>query len=82
VTVLIEFAEATGATAWTKNTNWLGGNSVCSWFGITCNAQGLVIRVSLRDNGLQLQIDKVEVDIIELLSGLTNLKVSTRKRMP
>ena len=36
-----------GGSAWDVRTNWLTGESECSWFGIQCNEEGSVIGIDL-----------------------------------
>lgn len=64
---------------WFNNENWLTDTHVCSWYGVTCNSGRSVIKLTLRGNGLQLQPEFAEVDVVELLSGLTFLKVRSRR---
>jgi hypothetical protein len=42
-----------GGNFWNNNSGWLdGGTHHCQWFGITCNEDGLVANIRLRNNNL------------------------------
>lgn len=49
------FYEQEGLT-WTDSTNWLSSRSVCSWYGITCNADRVISKIELGDNNLTGQV--------------------------
>jgi hypothetical protein len=55
---LAAFYDTTGGDDWNINTGWRGTGSEdsdtlhCQWFGITCNENGLVIEINLRNNNL------------------------------
>ena len=72
--VLTKFAEEANIDKWYERENWLSDRGICSWWGVACNALNYVTKVSLQDNGLQ-QSAESEIDLIKLLSGLSNLKV-------
>ncbi len=38
---------------WVDNTNWLSEKSVCTWYGIGCNATGSVVSIVLDTNNLE-----------------------------
>lgn len=42
---------ALGGDSWTNNDNWNVGD-VCTWYGIGCNKDGLVVSIELSDNNL------------------------------
>uniref|UniRef100_A0A7S2NR12 Leucine-rich repeat-containing N-terminal plant-type domain-containing protein n=1 Tax=Leptocylindrus danicus TaxID=163516 RepID=A0A7S2NR12_9STRA len=51
--ILEELYEATNGTLWRIKTNWLvTGTSECSWYGISCEAEGYVSRLYFYDNFL------------------------------
>eukprot|EP00590_Aulacoseira_subarctica_P001708 CAMPEP_0172422956 /NCGR_PEP_ID=MMETSP1064-20121228/9061_1 /TAXON_ID=202472 /ORGANISM="Aulacoseira subarctica , Strain CCAP 1002/5" /LENGTH=500 /DNA_ID=CAMNT_0013164063 /DNA_START=108 /DNA_END=1611 /DNA_ORIENTATION=- len=44
---------STNGQSWTNNNNWLTVNSICIWFGITCNSdQTNVVGIALTNNNL------------------------------
>jgi hypothetical protein len=50
---LNEIFKETGGDFWYNNTGWLSNDtSYCSWFGITCDDDGSVTRLDLRNNNL------------------------------
>lgn len=49
------FYEQEGLT-WADSTNWLSSRSVCSWYGITCNADRVISKIELGDNNLTGQV--------------------------
>jgi hypothetical protein len=59
---------ATGALEWTNTTGWKRkGVPECRWFGVTCDSNGFVDRLNLRNNGLLGQIPP-EVGLIPKLT--------------
>ncbi|MCL4858164.1 MAG: fibronectin type III domain-containing protein [Caldilineaceae bacterium] len=48
---LVALYNATNGPNWTKRTNWLANNLVCSWHGVTCGG-GRVTQLRLMANGL------------------------------
>lgn len=38
---------STDGSRWTNNDGWLDSTNECSWFGVECNSEGLVIRLDL-----------------------------------
>eukprot|EP00977_Amphora_coffeiformis_P013766 scaffold3676_cov166-Amphora_coffeaeformis.AAC.4 len=50
---LIKFFDEMGGPYWKTTTNWLSpAASVCTWFGISCNSNGQVTAIRLRNNDL------------------------------
>ncbi|KAE8304436.1 Cyst wall protein 1 [Giardia duodenalis] len=50
--VLVEIYDATDGANW-KTNNWLSGDSICTWTGVTCEASNnYVIALDLSDMGL------------------------------
>ena len=49
---LIVFYNSTSGPNWTVSTNWLSGEPLDSWYGVTTNAVGRVTDMSLLKNGL------------------------------
>ena len=50
--VLVELYDATRGRNWDDNTNWLTSQPVGDWFGVTVDADGLVVEIVLWKNGL------------------------------
>ena len=50
--ILELFYNATDGANWTNNTNWLSDMSIGDWFGVTTDADGHVIRLTLESNNL------------------------------
>ena len=53
---LVEFYLATGGPNWLKSTNWLSSAPIAEWHGVTTNANGRVIILSLMSNALSGEI--------------------------
>ena len=49
---LIALVNATRGSKWEDNRNWLSDRPLSIWFGVTTNAQGRVVEVSLGGNQL------------------------------
>jgi hypothetical protein len=54
---LMDFYNANGGTSWTVNAGWFTGAAgtncnVCSYYGVTCNANERVISISLPNNNI------------------------------
>ena len=46
--------EVTNGENWTNNSGWLDAKvEHCEWYGVTCNSDGFVIGIELRDNNLR-----------------------------
>jgi hypothetical protein len=69
---LEEFYKTFNGTKWIDNSLWLDGSvNYCSWYGVVCDEYNVsTTRLELNNNGL---IGKLDVRIIELMSGLGNL---------
>jgi len=52
LTILKEFYYATAGAGWIDSTGWLDTNDYCSWFGVECNEDDEVTKLSLPSNGL------------------------------
>ncbi|MBC7884237.1 MAG: hypothetical protein H7X99_02100, partial [Saprospiraceae bacterium] len=66
---LVNFYNGTGGSSWTNKTGWQQGAAgtncnVCTWYGVTCNAQSRVTGISLSSNNLTAS---------SIPSSLTNL---------
>jgi len=61
---------AAGRQAWTNSTGWKRkGMPECRWYGVTCDPNGLVTRINLKDNGLRGTVPP-ELSLIPKLSVL------------
>jgi Leucine-rich repeat (LRR) protein len=45
--------QAASLDKWSVNTGWLTDASVCDWYGIDCDGNGLVTSINLRNNGVK-----------------------------
>ena len=56
--VLSEVYHAAKGREWTESVNWvLPQNNHCSWHGVTCNKDNLVVGLNLPSNGLSGKLD-------------------------
>jgi len=63
--ILLKIYDELGGNDWTSKANWGSSVDVCrGWFGITCNADGNVVTLSLPKNNL---IGTLPVDVYGLL---------------
>ena len=61
---LIKFYEAAKGQDWTYSAGWLDPyQSVCSWYGVTCNSNGHVTKLNLMSNGLTGTLSKAIADL-------------------
>jgi len=44
--------ERTNGQNWTNNAGWMNEEDHCGWYGVTCNGDGFVTSIDLRDNNL------------------------------
>ena len=51
--ILVQFYEATEGPNWKNRTNWLTGAPLGEWHGVTTDADGRVLALSLLSNGLK-----------------------------
>jgi hypothetical protein len=42
---------------WKHNKKWMSSSNPCEWYGVTCDLEGHVIQLILKDNGLEGRID-------------------------
>ena len=66
---LVALYDATGGESWTVSDNWLSDRPIDEWCGVTTGADGRVLQLLLRDNGLSGELPPVLGD----LSSLVNL---------
>ena len=64
--VLEALYRATDGGNWTNSSNWLSGEPVSSWYGVTIDSKGNVTGVSLASNGLSGTIPSELLDLTEL----------------
>ena len=64
--VLTAFFDATGGPDWVNNAGWKSVAPLGQWYGVTVDAEGRVVSLRLRDNGL---VGEIPVE----LSSLANL---------
>ena len=50
--ILVELYFKTDGGNWTYDTNWQSEEPICTWYGITCDADGDVTKIDLPSNGL------------------------------
>ena len=60
---LMELYTATNGVQWLNDTGWGGKSSVCTWYGVQCDATGNVTQLNLAYNNLHGR----------LTAGLVNL---------
>ena len=53
---LIALYNATDGANWTNNENWLSGNPLGEWYGVTTDSLGSVVGLDLSQNGLSGEI--------------------------
>ena len=69
---LVALYHATGgAECWKKSENWNTNDDISTWFGVTVNAEGRVVELTLRGNNLQGMI----------IFSLANMGLSCTKTM-
>ena len=70
--VIASIFEGMGGRNWNSHTNWLSNTSVCSWFGLGCDQEGLVTSFSLPNNHVEGSLET----ILGLLQDLITLNLS------
>ena len=63
---LVALYNATGGPDWTRNDNWLSGESLDDWYGVVADSTGRVTGLRLRDNGLAGSLPAALGDLAEL----------------
>jgi hypothetical protein len=71
---LIDFYEETDGSNWAFQAEWLSDDSVCTWYGIECNANSSVVGIRLNNN--RLANTRTDGDGSASLFNLPNLEVS------
>lgn len=71
---LVSLFNHTGGASWSNHQNWLTGNPVSTWFGVTISSNR-VITLTLNSNNLTGSLP----DSISYLTGLTSLNLSKNK---
>ncbi len=66
----------TGVEYWYNYTGWWYNDSIphCQWFGITCNKDGLVTKIELRNNNLTGGLSPIYDVILSLVGAFKELK--------
>ena len=70
-TALIALYDATNGPSWANNANWASEAPLRQWHGVTTDADGRVIELSLQENGLRGELPPELGD----LSALVNLRL-------
>ena len=70
VEALRDFYDATDGGNWTNNANWLSGQPLAEWHGVSVNEDGEVTHLALRDNNLvgTLAPELGKLESLEVLS--------------
>ena len=63
---LVALYNATDGANWTDNTNWLSEGSLGDWYGVTTDADGRIIGLSLADNNLSGTLPSELKDLVNL----------------
>ena len=63
---LLELYDSTGGDSWTNNDGWDGDSDVGDWYGVTVDADTLVRRLDLADNGLEGPLPSVTANLRKL----------------
>lgn len=51
--ILLELFRATNGPSWINNRGWNTSESLSTWYGVTVDGDGHVVRLELRDNNLE-----------------------------
>ena len=71
--ILSSFFQTCNGDLWKQNTGWFeDGTHFCSWFGVRCNAEGRMVELDLRNNGLICEVP----NYLFYLPKLTSLDLS------
>jgi len=70
--VLISIYHMADGPNWLKQTNWMSEKSVCSWYGVTCVDDEIIVALELQHNNLESSTSDVS-DIIFSLQNLVKL---------
>jgi Leucine-rich repeat (LRR) protein len=75
------YSDSAGGDDWYDNTGWLDDSDTyhCGWFGITCNEDGLVIEINLRNNNLTGPVSSVVYDLFGAFKELKVLDLAENK---
>ena len=63
---MVALYESTNGAGWTNNTNWASEAPLHLWHGVTVDADGRVIELSLQENGLRGELPAQLGDLSEL----------------
>ena len=66
---LVPLYEVTNGEHWWRNTNWLSEAPICTWAGVTADANGRVTELSFPNNNLKgpLPAELVQLDALRVL---------------
>ena len=79
--VLIALYQSTDGDNWTNNWNWLSDAPLSSWYGVTTDENGRVIKLILRANGLSGTIPS-ELGALNNLEGINFADESAGRNDP
>ena len=66
---LILFYQLTNGPVWKKQTNWLSEKNVCTWYGVKCVDNDIIVSLELPNNNLESS----NADVTEHIFSLKNL---------
>lgn len=64
---LVDFYESTRGSEWKVNANWLTPRPVHTWYGVTCDKKGNILRLDLENNNLNGCIPESIAQLTELI---------------
>lgn len=71
---LLDLYLACGGPQWLNSSGWSSGSSLCSWFGVGCDADGAVVALDLYGNALTGPACRIPTSL-GLLTSLTTLSL-------
>jgi Leucine-rich repeat (LRR) protein len=71
--ILTNFYKSLNGDKWLNSFNWGSGSGVCTWFGVTCNADLSVLELKLPSNQIYSTVD--QLDVVGRIFELPNLQV-------
>jgi Leucine-rich repeat (LRR) protein len=72
--ILMALYQALNGENWKEQANWMSEDSVCIWYGVTCDSDGSVVSLELKSNNLDSETDISS--LVFLLPKLTTLDLS------
>lgn len=64
--------QMTNGPNWLKQTNWMSEQSVCTWYGVTCVDDEIIISLELQHNNIEGAPDVMDL-VTDLIFSLQNL---------